>query len=143
MGSRDGSDMKDYCELWRENLIEGITLIVSQCLGAGMFTVGTKAAIGTHLVNLGEFVFESCQEKENPTIDYLRDCTNLLMDYCQMDETFMWAREIFDDPRFSGVYGIIQKLKMHQKYDRVDETLQYATRIGSFVNPGFQGYFNC
>lgn len=118
-------DLREYLEFFRENLVESMNLICFNALPQIVYDRKKQTEIYNHMQKLENFVFTTCHESENPTVEYLRDCVNLLIDFANLSiDNFTYS--LYHDERY---HLLINTLKRHGNVVGVPECLEYADNL--------------
>ena len=75
----------EYLKTFKESIIECLTCIISAIRDSNeIFTVEEFNQIYGHFEILKNFIFDTCDPENDPSIEYIRDSVNLMMDYVQI-----------------------------------------------------------
>ena len=116
--NRNDEGMIEYLESFREALIESMMTITCSAIEFVTKSYQTKNNAFEHLQALENFAFSTCSDSQNPTVDYLRDCLFLLIDYCNTDENGQFGYALLDDARFNTLLEMLGK--NHRSYQNVE-----------------------
>ena len=108
----------DYLSSFKDSVIECLTGVISSITFSEKNTFNSEdyAEIYKHFEILKKFIFESCQKKYEPNVEYMRDCVNLLLDY-----TNVFPEEC--NQNFQTTVQLLNSLKV-EEFKQIIDTLQ-------------------
>ena len=122
--NRNDEGMVEYLEQFRESLIESLMTITCNSIEFITKSCQTKQQAFDFLTPLENFIFNTCSDVQNPTIDYLRDCLFLLIDYCNTDDSGNFGYSLLGDSRFNDLLAMLGT--NHKSYQSVEDLIVYA-----------------
>lgn len=120
----DQEDLLDFADVFKETLIDFYLCMIH---GVYLKDSDCESPIEASMLRVFEFIDITIKDSQNPSINYLSNCINLLID-------FYAKKKSINLIKFSVIESLFKKLKMVKNHGDVKTTLEYVRKYFSTID---------